>query len=632
MWSRALFVLLAAATAAAQTVQTAVDPAANSPGFPVIKVPAFARLEELPLTQLWTNGSNVLNMEFTPATLVLEVDGNLVLRANIPVYLDLDDESTGGVHAVGPLLSLKRGDEYAVTIKNSLPTPNLNAPGVNETLQDGLDVTNFHVHGIHEWGGVPEQTLSAMDPSNYLGGDNVLLMVKQGETFTWNGKLSEDHLPGNGWYHPHKHGATSMQSIGGQGPIIVEDDLDAWLKDANGCADIRTALASMPTRNLFMSTYNFEQKEPAPGIDLWYDANYQEVSQAGGSTICCDGDENSTSVLLGSGTNTNLIIVNGGWQPIVEMMDGQWQRWRLTLAGYTGSVLLSILDADTQEVTEDCELMLLSKDGVYPMEIPRTVGYGFLSSGARAEVLVRCDGAPGKAFDFVSRNSTEAVSETIGADMPIAKILPQKIATLVVEESERKDAALISKQCTPLRPAYAADLRNENLVRQNAVGSLIMDPVPNFDSNPLGCTIGGKAWTFPEPEPFEMRIGSVVQWVKMGGLLGHPLHVHINPFQIVQLPNAMPGIDGGTNGTYAGDWFEVGDYHDTLLIPQGTGKTQLRFQPGPYSGYSVTHCHFLNHEDTGCMRVVNWLCPDGYEVSERGVCSANMPVPGTFEG
>jgi len=408
MWSRALFVLLAAATAAAQTVQTAVDPAANSPGFPVIKVPAFARLEELPLTQLWTNGSNVLNMEFTPATLVLEVDGNLVLRANIPVYLDLDDESTGGVHAVGPLLSLKRGDEYAVTIKNSLPTPNLNAPGVNETLQDGLDVTNFHVHGIHEWGGVPEQTLSAMDPSNYLGGDNVLLMVKQGETFTWNGKLSEDHLPGNGWYHPHKHGATSMQSIGGQGPIIVEDD-----------------------------------------IDLWYDANYQEVSQAGGSTICCDGDENSTSVLLGSGTNTNLIIVNGGWQPIVEMMDGQWQRWRLTLAGYTGSVLLSILDADTQEVTEDCELMLLSKDGVYPMEIPRTVGYGFLSSGARAEVLVRCDGAPGKAFDFVSRNSTEAVSETIGADMPIAKILPQKIATLVVEESERKDAALISKQCTP---------------------------------------------------------------------------------------------------------------------------------------------------------------------------------------
>ena len=94
----------------------------------------------------------------------------------------------------------------------------------------------------------------------------------------------------------------------------------------------------------------------------------------------------------------------------------------------------------------------------------------------------------------------------------------------------------------------------------------------------------------------------------MGGLIAHPLHVHINPFMITELPKPI------ANGTYTGNWFEVGDYHDTLLIPQGTGKTQLRFQPGPYSGFSVTHCHFLNHEDVGCMRMVEWRCPDGNEV------------------
>ncbi len=631
MWQRLVFVLWAAANAAGQTAG-GTDPATNSPGYPVVEVPAGARLEDLPLTQLWNDGSNVLNLDFTPATLVLEVDGNVLFRANVPVYLDLDDDKTGGVHAVGPLLSLKRGQEYTVTIKNSLPAPNSNAAGANETLQHALDITNFHVHGMHEWGGVPVQSLSAAEPSNYLGGDNILLRVKQGETFTWNGKLSEDHLPGNGWYHPHNHGSTSMQSIGGQGPIVVDDDLEAWLMDDNGCADIRAALTNMPTRNVFMSTYNFEQEAPAPGDSLWYDANYQEVSTAGGSTICCSDDKNSPNALLGNETNANLIIVNGGWQPIIDMKDGQWQRWRLTLAGYTGSVLLSVLDADTQEVTEDCELMLLSKDGVYPMEIPRTVGYGFLTSGARAEVIVRCSGAPGKAFDLVSRNSTEAVSETIGAEIPASKIIPQRIAGIVVEESEGKDDALVSKQCTPLRPAYAADLRNENLVRHNALRALILDPVPNFDRNPLGCTMGGMEFAYPDPAPFVMRIGSVTQWVNMGGLLAHPLHVHINPFQIVDLPKALPGAAGSTNGTYAGDWFEVGDYHDTLLIPQGTSKTQLRFQPGPYSGFSVTHCHFLNHEDSGCMRVINWLCPDGYEVSERGECSAEMPVPGTFKG
>ena len=627
MWQRLLFVLLAAANAAAQIAGT--DPAANSPGYPVVEVPVGARLDDLPLSKLWSNGSNVLNLDFTPATLVLQAGGDIMFRANIPVYVDLDVEA-GGINAVGPLLLLRRGEDYSVTIKNSLPTPNTNAAGFNDTLQFGIDVTNFHVHGIHEYGGVPAQTLSAMDPSAYLGGDNVLLMVKQGETFTWTGKLSEDHLPGNGWYHPHKHGATSMQSIGGQGPIVVEDDLDAWLKDDNGCADIRVALASMPTRNVFLSVYNFEQETPSPSESMWYDANYQEVSTAGGSTICCSEDENSPAVLLGNSTNSNFVLVNGGWQPTIDMEEGKWQRWRLTLAGYTGSALLSILDADTQEVTEDCELMLLSKDGVYPMEIPRTVSHGFLSSGARAEVIVRCTGAPGKVFDLVSRNSTEAVSETIGADIPASKIIPQRIARLVVKESAGADEALVSKRCTPLRPAYAADLRNENLVRHNALRSLIMDPVPNFDRNPDGCTIGGAGFSFPDPAPFVMRIGSVTQWPNMGGLLAHPLHVHINPFQIVDLPKALTGADG-TNGTYAGDWFEVGDYHDTLLIAQGTGKTQLRFQPGPYSGFSVTHCHFLNHEDAGCMRMVNWLCPDGYEVTERGECSAPMPVPGTFE-
>jgi FtsP/CotA-like multicopper oxidase with cupredoxin domain len=31
-------------------------------------------------------------------------------------------------------------------------------------------------------------------------------------------------------------------------------------------------------------------------------------------------------------------------------------------------------------------------------------------------------------------------------------------------------------------------------------------------------------------------------------------------------------------------------------------KVPLRFQPGQYSGYTVSHCHFLPHEDVGCMK------------------------------
>lgn len=36
--------------------------------------------------------------------------------------------------------------------------------------------------------------------------------------------------------------------------------------------------------------------------------------------------------------------------------------------------------------------------------------------------------------------------------------------------------------------------------------------------------------------------------------------------------------------------------HDTLMLPVASplgGAAAVRFQPGPFSGYSVIHCHFL---------------------------------------
>ena len=32
----------------------------------------------------------------------------------------------------------------------------------------------------------------------------------------------------------------------------------------------------------------------------------------------------------------------------------------------------------------------------------------------------------------------------------------------------------------------------------------------------------------------------------------------------------------------------------------------MRFQPGQFTGFSLMHCHYLNHEDLGCMKVVQW--------------------------
>lgn len=164
-------------------------------------------------------------------------------------------------------------------------------------------------------------------------------------------------------------------------------------------------------------------------------------------------------------------------------------------------------------------------------------------------------------------------------------------------------------------------------VVKQANAEVVDDLYPDFTGSPTGCSMSDRNFTFPDKEPYIMEIGKVVQW-SIDRLAYHPLHTHVSPFQIQKLPELQP------NTTFEGGWFEAGDFTDTLFIPQAnfTYRTVLRFQPGPYAGYTVVHCHFLNHEDAGCMHVMNYYCPEGATMlqEEPFTCSQPMPVQGTF--
>ena len=85
---------------------------------------------------------------------------------------------------------------------------------------------------------------------------------------------------------------------------------------------------------------------------------------------------------------------------------------------------------------------------------------------------------------------------------------------------------------------------------------------------------------------------------------------------------------------------QVGDYHDTLQMPVlaqpsifTSSVVGVRFQPGPYAGYSVMHCHFLQHEDTGCMKIVKWQCAKGGgKDPQPDECTGfSFPVKGSYQ-
>ena len=297
------------------------------------------------------------------------------------------------------------------------------------------------------------------------------------------------------------------------------------------------------------------------------------------------------------------------------------------------AVTTSITDADGN-ITPDCEMQLLAKDGIYVNPAPRAATMLRLGPGNRADAAVRCN-AQGRYYFSAAGDLGPA------AELPYDWVL----ATLDVgSPSGPPDAALVHFE--PRRPAYLSDLLSSN----NSV------PLQdfNFSFHPgiltsrledhafhnatpaglqaRGCAINGNRWpvgelvpitevscpevspgcpflgqdTFPQKKT-NTQLGTVQQWF-IAGINFHPFHQHVFPFQLAAEIADSTGF------------FATGDWHDTIygrivtspladsgqesLFPEVSmdeGSIVVRYQVANFGGKTIIHCHFLDHEDMGCM-------------------------------
>ena len=316
---------------------------------------------------------------------------------------------------------------------------------------------------------------------------------------------------------------------------------------------------------------------------------------------------------------------------MIPATSGKWQRWRLAHTGYKRFMVMQIIDPVTKAATDKCEIHLLAKDGLYLLDIPRRTDFIFLSAGNRAEVLVRCTGPPGKEYVLSSGHAPLPIGGGSDFQASTMSFNQSTMATIRMSEntSGKNDVDLVNKGCKPLRPSYAADLLNF------PDDKVFYDNNATFGFTPSGCLVGGKSFEYPEPYPLQMPLGKVVEW-RLTDLEFHPWHAHVSPFQITKL-----SVEGLLPNMSYTNWFENGDLHDTLQLPmmnyQATPPSTVvpfltaRVQPGPYGGYAVAHCHFLQHEDAGCMRVMKFSCVPG-DVQPFD-CSPyfSYAVPGTWK-
>ena len=77
------------------------------------------------------------------------------------------------------------------------------------------------------------------------------------------------------------------------------------------------------------------------------------------------------------------------------------------------------------------------------------------------------------------------------------------------------------------------------------------------------------------------------------------MHIHVNPHQII----SMDSMNASTRCDSEYGYACVGDFHDTLQIPKpdGISTATIRFRTEDFVGPQVVHCHYVIHEDLGCI-------------------------------
>ena len=379
--------------------------------------------------------------------------------------------------------------------------------------------------------------------------DNVYVAVEPGATFEYTYAIASDHAAGTHWYHAHFHGNTALQVGNGLvGMIVVEDAADEIPED----------LAALEELALMV-----QRLEPFA---------VQQI--AGAFEDGGDGWTQSGNVGLANGDG--YWTVNGQMNPTATVTQNRWTRVRVAYSALDAAADIALLDADAL----GCEWKLLAKDGIYVDNAPRALTTAHVAPGNRFDFVVKC--ASAGAFEL-----TAAAEAGGGPGGPGGRRLLQTAETLVTftvlasDESAAEDLPVF----TPKKPVYLQDVYDETLHSVTHVSRTL-----NFARADGGCAVvfDGAGGQYDGTSHGSMAVGSVQAWT-VSGNDKHPFHIHINSFQL------------GSDVVDPSGYYRTGDWHDVFYVPDGVTASKVYFQVDQHTGKAVLHCHFLEHEDKGCM-------------------------------
>jgi FtsP/CotA-like multicopper oxidase with cupredoxin domain len=487
-----------------------------------------------------------------------------------------------------PTLRLNPGDLLILKLKNELNLPDT---GVNQSAGSPATAmpmpmlipdacangkmtgtsTNLHFHGL---------TVPALCHQD----DVMKTIIQPGDPpFEYHFRIPSNEPPGLYWYHPHVHGYTNAQVLGGASGAMIIGGIERANQD----------LAGLPERVLIVRDQELENPNAAP-------------SSSGPMTLppaLLDAEGDAVNTGNGTGKPAKDLSLNfvpvsyPDYKPaVIPMKPSERQLWRVLNAS-----AITYLN-----------LQVIYNGAAQPLGVVALDGVPINESGMAGNSVIwqsHLGIPPGGRIEFVVKGPAIGVN---------ASLITRSVNTGAVGENDPErplatvEASADAPQAQTVLPSNIQPLSTQGLpwigdVKPIRTRKLYFSEKPQDPDDPKSPTVFMLTVEGQAPKPFDsqslepnitVQQGDVEDWIIENRTEEvHAFHIHQIHFILLDwygLPVDEPFL------------------YDTMNVPFWDGKSKdypvikvrMDFRDPNTVGTFIYHCHILEHEDGGMMGTI----------------------------
>ena len=520
------------------------------------------------------------------------VDG--VVKFNTRLY-----RVDGILSLPAPTIIMKAGEQCTLKVINNL----VGEKCPNDMHRNDFhcpDTTSIHTHGLH------------VSPDE----DNIDTHIEpkrrwysRADTHSYTYNVPEYHLQGTHWYHSHHHGSTTLQAMGGMAGILLVEGADNF----NLPKDVLNLYKNSVVPPIMLNHMAFNGSDHLNAFNFLDYVHLVESYDPITVPVELEWGDTSSS-------GKDFYVVNGQFNPEVTIESNDATLLRIVHAGDICHLVLRL----EQDVGK-CEILLLARDGVFHQTPYLRLDSIILTQGTRVDVVIKCD----------HRSIGQRITVAAVNDAPIMPTLrniklQKSVFTInVIKGKKFKKKNKMPTSNIPM-PEYLTSLMKSLDVQVGGERGVEAFQFSATDGN-LGInSVPFPGWQETNPDIRyleEFCLNKIYQLTVIG--IGsndfnqngpvlssspfHPFHMHINHFQIYN------GSDPSGQVLRDGEWRDVVPAWAEIGV-------KIRMRLFRFTGEVVTHCHLLQHEDSGMMGLyLIKECPSSFGSLSTGLLTTQGP-------